>query len=359
MTESIRKYIPIQNLYYLLCYAWDLAEQRDKLKVDAEHCDTYPDLFAMLLVSGCHRLFKYGLYHEYENIEDERYGVKGKLDVSKTIKMGRWEEGKMFCAYDEYSQDVLLNQIIRATLLRLVRCDELDDSIHDDVVKVYLQFPLVKEISLKREDFFSVKITRNNRFYGLLLHICLLIFESLIPDKSRKGMYRFLDFSEDKMNRIFERFLFNFYRKECNADYPNVDRSHIDFQLTPWDEQTGNHLPTMITDVTLTNRKTKRKIILDAKYYFQTLVARPEEGSKENIRREHLSQIISYVLNQEDEKTPYTFNTNGILVYPKVQSPLFDTYRYRDSQHFIRVCTVDLNEDWQKIDKRLKEIIQF
>lgn len=49
----------------------------------------------------------------------------------------------------------------------------------------------------------------------------------------------------------------------------------------------------------------------------------------------------------------------GMTGYPKVQEALEDTYRYRDTDHYIRVCTVDLSEDWQSIDKRLKEIIKF
>lgn len=357
--EGIHKYIPIQNLYYLLCYAWDLAEQRDKIKVDAEHCNTYPDLFAKLLVAGCQRLFRYGIYHEYVSVEEERYGVKGKLNVSKTMKANHWREGRLHCNYDEYSHDVLINQIIYATLRRLLNYDGLDATNHKAVKSVYLQFPSVTLISLSKEDFDKVTITRNNRFYGLLVHICQLIFESLLPDEHTKGKYHFLDFSKDRLNAIFEKFLFNFYKKECRDEYPTVDRSYIDFQLSPVDEETVNHLPTMITDVTMTNKRMERKIILDAKYYVQTLVARPEEGSKEHIRREHISQIMSYVLNQEDGSLPYTLRANGILVYPKVQSSIFDTYRYRNTDHYIRVCTVDLNEDWKKIDKRLREIIKF
>jgi len=88
-----------------------------------------------------------------------------------------------------------------------------------------------------------VTITRNNRFYGLLVHICQLIFESLLHDEHTKGKYHFLDFSKDRLNAIFENFLFNFYKKECRDEFPSVDRSYIDFQLSPVDEETGNHLP--------------------------------------------------------------------------------------------------------------------
>ena len=32
----MRHPIPIENLYYLLCYAWDITDQLDKVKVDGE-----------------------------------------------------------------------------------------------------------------------------------------------------------------------------------------------------------------------------------------------------------------------------------------------------------------------------------
>jgi 5-methylcytosine-specific restriction enzyme subunit McrC len=356
---DISRQIPIQNLYYILCYAWNLAEQRNKVKVDASSCKTYPDLFAKLLVSGCQRLFKLGLYHEYVPTEEERYGVKGKLNVSSTIKKNHWREGRLDCVYDEYSDDVLLNQIIYASLKRLLCYEGLAKENRDKVKRVYLLFPLVKEIELSREVFDRVHITRNNRFYGLLIHICQLIYESLLPDEKRKGKYNFVDFSEEKMNRIFENFLFNFYKKECSGDYPKVERSNIQFQLMPLENDIDHHLPKMITDVTLINREEKRKIILDAKYYFKTFVSRFDEPDGERIRRDHISQVLSYVLNQEDNGKPETWNANGILVYPKVDREVFETYRYRNTHHKLRICTIDLGQDWTNIESNLKRLIVF
>lgn len=207
MRKGEEKIIPIQNLYYILCYAWGLAEQRGKLKVDAKHCDTYPDLYAKLLTAGCSRLLKFGLYNEYVNIQEARYGVKGKLNVSETIKMGNWKEGKLNCIYDEYSHDVVANQIIYATLRFLMSYDKLDPANHKAISQIYRSFPHVRRIELSHEVFDKVSINRNNRFYGLLIQICKIIFESLLPDANQKGHYSFVDFSTDKMNRIFENFL--------------------------------------------------------------------------------------------------------------------------------------------------------
>lgn len=356
---NINHFIPIKNLFYLLCYAWDLAEQKDKIEVDAEYCDTYPALFAKLLASGCRKMFKYGLYRDYRNIDEEIIGVRGKIDIEKSLKNFHITYGKLFCNYDEYSYDVTINQIILATLRMLISYDGLDEQSRKLVKSVINDFPKVTNIKLSNESFSSVSYTSNNRFVSLLIHICRLIYNSLLPDEKTKGNYKFVNFTTEKMSSIFEKFLYNFYKRECHEDYPLVRRSIIDFKLTPLGNSPVKILPKMITDVTMTNKGENRQIILDAKYYVQTLVSRFEGKGAEKIRREHISQIIDYVINNEDEAQPYTLNTNGILVYPKVDKNFVLNYKIGKTNHLLRICTIDLNDDWHNIYTRLKEIINF
>lgn len=40
--------IPIENLYYLLCYAWGVSDQLDKVKVDGEKCHSLENLLSMV-----------------------------------------------------------------------------------------------------------------------------------------------------------------------------------------------------------------------------------------------------------------------------------------------------------------------
>ena len=53
--------IPIQNIYYLLCYAWDLLEEADELAVGIEDLPRVEDLLARLLINGTRRLLRRGL----------------------------------------------------------------------------------------------------------------------------------------------------------------------------------------------------------------------------------------------------------------------------------------------------------
>ena len=93
-----------------------------------------------------------------------------------------------------------------------------------------------------------------------------------------------------------------------------------------------------------------------AKYYKEALVSR--YGNGRIIRRDHLSQILTYVMNQENETAPYTMDAKGILVYPTVDTELDVSYVYKKTNHIIRISTVNLNQDWRMIEQRLKEIIR-
>lgn len=357
--------IPIQNLYYLLLYAWDVPELRNKVRVDAEKCHSLPNLFVQLLIGATERLLKHGLVQEYRSRQEEIEGLRGKLCIGETLKYGRLRQGKTICEVDELTHDVLLNQIVYTTLLNLCHMEDINVANKEQVVRLMHRFPSTKKIQLSDKVFDRIRFHRNNRFYRFILHLCKLIHKSLLPKEDIDGVYEFLDFTRDelRMEQVFERFLMNFCKQHCKEEFPDVCRSYIEFQMSPYgmvfsqdSERSARLLPTMQTDVTLYNPTTGRKTILDAKYYQQTLTSR--FGQQGKIRREHLSQILSYVVSQEKEDEPHTLSTDGILVYPTVTEDYDVAYRYRNTDHTIRVSTINLNQDWQLIEARLKDIVE-
>lgn len=358
-------HIPIHNIYYILCYAWGMEEMRDNVKVGIEQCDSVANLLVHVLLNATDKLLKRGLAQDYTVNCTEINGIKGKINIGETLKSGKYRQFKLFCYNDEYSSDTLVNQIINSTLRNSLKIQGLSELNEGRIITTLRRMPQTKQIQLSESIFKSVRLQRNNSYYHFALNICCLLYQLLLPNKDIDGKWEFVDLldNEQTMNRIFEKFLMNFYKMECYQDYPDVTRSQIRFQLTPCGmafskgtNEAYRLLPLMETDVTLFNPKTKKKIILDAKYYKETLVSRYGDSAK--IRREHLSQILSYVMNQEDD-AQYTKETKGILVYPTVDTELDVMYRYKDSQHVIQICTVNLNQDWQEIEKRLKEIIKL
>lgn len=351
--------IPIQNLYFLLCYAWGLPEQREWINVDADSCPAVLDLLSRLLTKGAEVLLKRGIAKEYRTHEEEITGIKGKLELAQTIKRNRHREGKTICTLDELTGDILLNQIVYASMYRILGNKDLDNAVRKDLRRTFLRFPKVQIIDISRATFKDVRLNRNNRFYRLILNVCEMLFANMLPEENRPGEYRFLDFTrdEDKMNSIFESFLRNFYRQECSHDYPIVRRTRISFQLAAFNAADEDLLPEMETDVTLDNPNEGKRIILDAKYYSDMFVTRYHGGTRK-LRREHVSQIISYVENQEDSSAPYTLKTKGIMVYPKTNIHV-ENADFERNGHAYRFSTVDLGQNWHSIDQRLRQIIQF
>lgn len=113
--------------------------------------------------------------------------------------------------------------------------------------------------------------------------------------------------------------------------------------------EAGEALPMMETDVTLFNPNRQEKLILDAKFYREALVSK--FGGREKVRRDHLLQILSYVMNQEDRSKPHTMNACGALVYPTVDEDFDFSYRYKETP------ALDEGEGW-KVHKEVERLVK-
>ena len=78
--------IPIQNLYFILCYAWDRLEERDLVDVSSEDASSLLNLFSRVLIGGTRYLLHRGLDRGYLAMEDDLAGIRGKIDFSATMK---------------------------------------------------------------------------------------------------------------------------------------------------------------------------------------------------------------------------------------------------------------------------------
>lgn len=342
--------IPIENIYYLLCYAWNKLDEKDRVAVSAEDYTKLLDLLAKVLINSTRILLKRGIDRNYIDITTEFAGVKGKLELSQTVKSHLLLKQKTVCSFDEFSSNILTNRILVTTLNRLIRTQGLDANLRSAIKNLLWRFDGVKPIELKNSTFNNVKLHRNNKFYGFILNVCRLVYEnSLLSEKT--GDWHFTDFLRDegKMNRLFEAFLRNFYSIEQKEF--KVRRENINWQFSTDDNQNLQFLPLMQTDITLENETAK--IIIDAKFYKETLKS---NYGAEKITSANLYQLFSYLLNQRNSD-PKTQTATGILIYPTIEQDYDLQFRYQN--HNVLIKTVNLNSDWRSIEYRLKEIINL
>jgi 5-methylcytosine-specific restriction enzyme subunit McrC len=340
--------IPIENIYYLLCYAWDTLEEKDRVKVAVDDSNGLLDLFAKVLLSGTRILLKRGLERNYITETVELAGVKGKLEMSPTLKSGIYFKQRTICTIDEFSANILSNRILVSTIYRLIQTKELDIGLKKQLKPLVWMFSGIEPIELSSRVFSQVRLHRNNHFYAFLLKICRIIYENTLPTE-KPGEWHFIDFTRDrhKMNQLFEAFVRNFYRRE----FPHwkVWSEQLKWQFEVSDETHRAYIPVMKTDISIQNEH--GKTIIDAKYYQETLTSRFEQ---EKLQSHNLYQLFSYLMNQQSND-PASKLTRGMLLYPETGRELDLDYWYND--HLIQIKTVNLNEHWGLIEKRLKTML--
>ena len=242
--------IPIGNLYYLLCYAWNRLDDRDFAKVGALPRQDLPNLIARILIDGVKRLLRQGIDRIYIAHTQDSQNPRGKIDIDDSLKRGLLLRNTVACVVDELSHDVLHNQIIRTTLRRLASTAEVDPSLCHELRMLEKQLESVSFVTLRAEHFARVQLHRNNAFYRFLLHLCELCFFALLADE-RLGEYRFRDFVRDeaRMRKVFQDFVYNFFRIEQKQFSVSSERFRWD--TTYVDQQALALMPEMATDVCL------------------------------------------------------------------------------------------------------------
>lgn len=340
--------IPIQNIYYLLCYSWDKLDESDIVDVKAISTTELIDLFAKILINSTAHLLKQGLDRYYVENEHIVNGIKGKLNLSASVKQNTLPSNKTICLYDEFDYNILHNQILKTTISKLLRVKNLDNDLKNELRRIFIKLPPISEIQIRNSHFKQIRLHRNNFKYGFVLKVCQIINENLFIDES-SGSYQFKDFLQEEkaMALLFESFVRNFYKIEQSEFL--VKREDIKWNFVTENEIDLKMLPKMSTDISLIS--SSRKIIVDTKFYKEAFEAR---FTQKKINSNHLYQLFSYLKNQESE-LEITKNCEGVLLYPAVENNF--TYSYSYESHRIKVTSVNLNQNWLDIKKDLLEII--
>lgn len=344
--------IPIRNIYYLLCYAWGILPQANDRLAGLETYDHIYNLLAKLMITYVNNTIKRGFHREYVRHEEELALVKGKIDVLNTIKQQSMIRKRLVCQFDDFSDNVLFNQIVKTTMNKLIKYPLLNHKLKKELITARYHFSNIKEISLSGHIFMSLRYNRNNLHYKMLLHISELLHMGLISNEQGNTL-QFPDFIRDKkMATLYEKFILNFYKKHLPSNQYKTHSPKINWQLDANYSHVGTeYLPDMNTDITIENRIENTQLIIDAKYYASALKARNHSEVKKLIST-NLYQISTYASNSS-----YNGDVSGLLLYPTTEHELDLTFKINGRLMMIK--TLNLAEEWEDIYKRLLDIAVY
>ena len=336
--------IPIQNIYYMLSYAVQTLQAENYKDLAAENFHNTAELCAAILDKGIGIQLKHGLRRDYVSKSESLSTLQGKLNISESIKTQTMLKKQMICTYDEFSTNIQFNQIIKSTVLLLLKAN-ITNSRKKSLRKLLLFFSDVNEIDLHFVNW-NQQYNRSNQNYQMLIGMCYLVYKGLLTTQNN-GTTKLMDFFDgQRMCRLYEKFLLEYYRKEHPELTANA--SQIAWQL---DDTENQMLPRMQTDIMLS--KNNNILIIDAKYYSHMT---QQQYGIHTLHSNNLYQIFTYVKNKEFELRNYEHTVSGMLLYAQTDEDIIPNNTYHMSGNQISVLALDLNQDFSKISRTLDDI---
>lgn len=337
--------IPIKNIYYMLSYSFQVLNEQGYKKIDTEKFHNVAELCASILTKGISVQLKKGLGREYIQEEDVISSIRGKIDITMSIKLRTMLKKQMVCIYDEFSVNSYMNRILKTTMTLLMSAD-ISKSRKKELKKLLIYFDDVEMIDIKTIQW-NVQYNKNNKTYRMLISVCYLVVKGLLQTNA-DGNTKLMDFfDEQRMCRLYEKFILEYYRKEHKEI--KASASQIPWQL---DDEVNAMLPIMQTDIMLS--KNDKVLIIDAKYYTKTLQS---QYNVNTIHSGNLYQIFTYVKNKEVELTKRPHEVAGMLLYAKTDELVLPSNEYSMSGNKIIVKTLDLDCDFSTITSQLDSIV--
>ena len=338
--------IKIQNLYYMLSYAFQVLNEQGYKSIGTESFDNTAELCAAILARGVSLQIKRGLGRSYIPQTEALSSPRGKIDITDSIKTRSIERKQLVCTYDDFTINSRMNQIIKSTMILLLAAD-IEKKRKKDLRKLLVYFNGVDEIDLHSVNW-NMQYNRNNQTYRMLIAICYLVVKGLLQTNT-DGSTKLMDFvDEQRMCRLYEKFILDYYRREWKQI--SASASQIPWQL---DDDYDEMLPIMQSDIMLTAGE--KVLIIDAKYYSHTT---QRQYDKHTLHSGNLYQIFSYVKNKEVELTDVPHEVSGMLLYAKTDEEVYPENEYRMSGNRISVRTLDLDTDFSEIRQSLDSIAE-
>ncbi len=337
--------IPIRNIYYMLSYAFQTLNGQGYKEMATEEFRNVADLRAAILCKGVSLQIKRGLGREYIEKTEPLSALRGRIDLTESIKNRSMLRQRLVCSYDDFSVNSPMNQIIKSTMMLLLRVN-IDKRRKQELRRMLVYFGEVDAPDIHDINW-RVQYNRHNEQYRMLISTCYLVVKGLLQTNS-DGSVKLMDFlDEQRMSRLYEKFILEYYRRH----FPqlNANASQI-----PWilDDGESTMLPVMQSDITLSHENDV--LIIDAKYYGHTTQSQYDVHT---LHSGNLYQIFTYVKNKEAELTDVPHKkVAGMLLYARTDEAIQPDHTYSMGGNKISVRTLDLNCSFDRIAAQLDKI---
>jgi len=304
-------------------------------------------LMSAILCRGVSVQIKRGLCRQYITNEEPLGSPRGKIEIGESIKTQAIRKKQLVCSYDEFSVDAYTNRIIKTTMECLLRA-KISKARKKDIRKLLIYFDGVSVLDIHTINW-DIHYDRNNQTYRMIIAVCQLVLKGLLQTTA-DGSMRVMDYADDQtMAKLYEKFILGYYQRE----HPDIKAysPQIAWQVT---DGYRTLLPTMQSDIVLTGKRSKKTLIIDAKYYSHNMQMKAPYMTQ-TLHSGNLYQIFTYVKNWNAAPDE---TVSGMLLYAHTDDAIQPDNDYQMSGNQISVKTLDLNCDFSLISAQLDAIAE-
>lgn len=211
---------------YMLMYVYDIKVKNEQIANSKnEKSNNILEVFIQLFAKNLFLQLQRGVYKEYTTEQDNLRVLRGKYLINENLKHN-FTKAKIYCEYDEYSQDNTLNQFFLYAIKTLMRFAK--DK------KLLKQCELIlDEVTCNELDIDSLHVNfnrLNNRFKNSFEFALLLLRKSIPLFAKDKKSFAFLF----DMNVLFEKFIAKMMENSFdNITIPNKNKDFGKLFLRP------------------------------------------------------------------------------------------------------------------------------
>lgn len=332
-----------QNLLYMLGMASRLPfHDRDLASQRLRRLPLWEALiraFATKLLTELRR----GQCHAYQYREEDLACIRGRILVQQQLTQNATRRHKIRVGYEEFTNDILLNGILKAGCLRLLALTTIVET-QQLLRECMLELADVASRTIGLDDFEQVRLDRNSERYRELLEFCRLVFLGSTPS------------AESGQNRTFSllfpmEVLFEEFVGRCLKKFAH----HLEFARTEVHLQSANNRRWLLRDLHGSGRFQLKpdiliragqevpRVVLDTKW---KRLSSDVTDAKNGVSQGDMYQLYAYANRYHC--------INNILLFPSVPDATPKTYMLEDSPSTrLRVEFLNLDYDLRQHPERL------
>lgn len=204
LSVLIEPKIGIPQLLSMACYAISKFKPQPEL-FDFPQEYALPDVMALALASAARQAFSRGLLHGYRVEEEALYTVRGRIMVAEQLRRRFSIPLPVEVRYDEFTNDILANRIVRAAVYRLGRMRLRSQDARRQLGRIAGMLENVSPVEFRPNAVPEIRYDRLNEHYRGVVSLSQLILRQGAFESSR-GEVRASGFLMD-MNVVFQEFV--------------------------------------------------------------------------------------------------------------------------------------------------------